>query len=180
MFHKCWYFLNVFWTFSLYCCLIFVKTNSQIRSCSCVVGRYKQVGFILPLVICRHYIFLVFFPHFHMYWTNTKTLWLYTRDGFGDIAVGAPGKHLDGLHVKEFNDGDLMVVMIMMNKMIVRRMIIVAKMIVVRVSMISMIMILLRSNLSKWHWGVWCGLHLPWRGFSNYWSRSASISTVCD
>ena len=62
-----------------------------------------------------------------MYWTNTKTLWLYTRDGFGDIAVGAPGKHLDGLHVKEFNDGDLMVVMIMMNKMIVRRMIIVAK-----------------------------------------------------
>ena len=56
---------------------------------------------------------------------------------------------MDGLHVKEFNDGDLMVVMIMMNKMIVRRMIIVAKMIVVRVSMISMIMILLRSNLSK-------------------------------
>ena len=53
---------------------------------------------------------------------------------------------MNGLHVKEFNDGDLMVVMIMMNKMIVRRMIIVAKMIVVRV---SMIMILLRSNLSK-------------------------------
>ena len=34
---------------------------------------------------------------------------------------------MDGLHVKEFNDGDLMVVMIMMNKMILRRMIIVAK-----------------------------------------------------
>ena len=35
--------------------------------------------------------------------TKTKTT---CRDGFGDIAVGAPGKYFDGLPVNNGDDGD--------------------------------------------------------------------------